>query len=114
MLVSAWLVTCNLYLLHLIVLLNPVFNCSYNLLSSSVDKVTTGTYSFVYFILNVAFVGLLTTATVASASQSASLVALLVITQFLDQVEIRFISQLINGMSSIFQKLLEYFKGTTI
>ena len=46
------------------------------------------------FILNVEFVGLLTTATAGSASGSASLVALLVITQFLGQVKIRLISQL--------------------
>ena len=43
----------------MIVILNPVFNCSKSLLSLSVDKVTTGTHSFVSFILNVAFVGLL-------------------------------------------------------
>ena len=61
---------------------------------------TTGTYNFVSFILNVAFVGLLTAATARSASGSASLVALLVITQFSDQVKIRFISQLINGISN--------------
>ena len=39
------------------------FNCSKSLLSSSVDKVTTGTYNFVSFILNVAPVGLLTATT---------------------------------------------------
>ena len=31
----------DLYLFHLIVLLNPVFNCSKGLLSSSVDRVNT-------------------------------------------------------------------------
>ena len=41
---------------------------------------TTGIYYFVSFILNVAFVGVLT-------ARSASLVALLVITQFSGQVE---------------------------
>ena len=46
------------------------------------------------FILNVGFVGSLTTATAGSASGSASLVALLVITQFLGHVKIRLISQL--------------------
>ena len=74
---------------------NPVFNCSNNLLLSSV---TTGTYNFVPFVSNSAFVGLLTVVTAGSASESASLVALLVITQFSDQVKIRFISQLINGI----------------
>ena len=45
------------------VLLNPVFNCSKSLLSSCAERVTTRTYSFVSFILNVAFVGLLIPAT---------------------------------------------------
>ena len=48
-------------------------------------------------ILNAAFIGLLTAAT----ARSASLVALLVITQFSDQAKIKFISQLINGISSV-------------
>ena len=75
---------------------------------------TTATYSFVSFILNVAFVGLLTAATARSESGSASLVALLVITQFSDQVKIRFISQLINGISNVLQKLHKFFNDTTI
>ena len=75
---------------------------------------TTGTCNFVSFILNVAFLGLLTAAAAGSASGSVSLVALIVITQYLDQVEIRFISQLINGISNVFRKLLKCFNGTTI
>ena len=63
---------------------------------------TTRAYNFVSFILNVAFVGLLTAATAGTASGSASLVALLVIPQFSEQVKIRFVSQLINGISSVF------------
>ena len=63
---------------------------------------TTGAYNFVSFTLNVAFVELLTAVTAGSAPGSASLVALLVITQFSDQVKIRFISQLIKGISSVF------------
>ena len=47
-----WIVICNLYLFHLIVLLNPDFNCSKSFLSFSVDKVTTGTYNFVSVIWN--------------------------------------------------------------
>ena len=66
------------------------------------------------FILNFAFVGLLTAATAGFTSGFASLVALLVNTQFPVDVKIRFISQLINGMSSVLQKLLSYFNGTTI
>ena len=38
----------------------------------------------------------------------------LVITQSLDQVKIRLTSQLINGISSVLQKLLKYFNGTII
>ena len=57
---------------------------------------TTGTYNFVSVILNVASIGLLTAATAGFALASASLVALLVITHFSDQVKTRFISQLIN------------------
>ena len=40
----------------MIVLLNPIFNCSKSFLSFSVDKVTTGRYNFVSVIINVAFV----------------------------------------------------------
>ena len=109
-----WLVISDLYLFHLIFLLNPDFTCSKKLLSPFVDKVTTVTYNFVSFILNFAFVGLLTAATAGFTSGFASLVALLINTQFPVHVKIRFISQLINGMSSVLQKLLSYFNGTTI
>ena len=64
---------------------------------------TPGTYNFVSFILNDAFVGSLTAATTGSASGSTSLVALLAITQFSDQVKIRFNLQLINGMPNVLQ-----------
>ena len=40
--------------------------------------------------------------------------AKLVITQSLDHVKIRLTSQLINGISSVLQKLLKYFSGTII
>ena len=63
-----------LYLFHLIVLLNPVLNCSKAVLSFSVDKVTTGIYNFTSVILNIVFVGLL----IAATAGSAPLVALLV------------------------------------
>ena len=97
----------------MIVLLNPVFNCSKSLLSSSADKVTIGTYNFVSFMLKVAFVGLIP-ATAESASGLSSLVDVLVITQFSDEVRVKDTSQLINGMSSVLQKLLKYFDGTAI
>ena len=46
-----------MYLFHFIVLLNPDFNCSNNLLSFSVDKVTTGTYNLHSVVSNFASVG---------------------------------------------------------
>ena len=98
-----------MYLFHLIVFWKPDFNCSKKLLSSSVDKVTTGTYNFVSFISNVAFAGLSIAATAGFPPRAgtATLVALLVNTHFSDHVKIRFISQLINGMLSFQQKLLK-------
>ena len=89
MLVLAWLVICDLYLFHLIVLLNPVFNCSKNLLSSSVDKVTTGTYNFVSVIVNAAFAGALISC-LAGLSPRAATTAFVIIslkTQFSDHVK---------------------------
>ena len=84
----------------MIVLLNPDFNCSKNLLSSFVDKVTTGTYNFVSLVLNVSFVG-----EVSLRVFVITLLSMLVITQFSDQFK---------GMSKVLQKLFKYFKGTTI
>ena len=75
---------------------------------------TTGTYSFLSFILNVASVGLLIPTTAGSASGLDSLFTFLVITQFLNQVKIKDISQLTNDMSGFLQELLKYFNGTTI
>ena len=65
-------------------------------------------------ILNVAFVGLSIATTAGFALGSASLVALPVDTQFSNHVKIRFSSQLINGMSSVLQKLLKCFNGIAI
>ena len=47
-----WIVTCHLYLFHLIVFLNPDFNFSKSFISFSFDKVTTGAYNFVSYIWN--------------------------------------------------------------
>ena len=77
----------------MIVLLNPVFNCSKSLLSFSADKVTTGTYNLQSVILKTTFVGLLIPVTGGSASGSVYLAALLVITQFSDQVRVKNILQ---------------------
>ena len=82
------------YLFQLIVLLKPDFNCWSNFALSWVDKVTTGTYSFVSVIENF-----------PSAVE-------LVIAQSLDQVKRRLSLQLINGISRVLQKLLKYFNGT--
>ena len=65
-------------------------------------------------ILNVAFVGSSTAAIAEFTSGFASFVALLVNIQFSVYVKIRFISQFINGISSVLQKLLKNFNGTTI
>ena len=69
-------------LFHLIVFLNPIFDCSKTLLLSLVDKVTTGTYSFASIFLKFATAGLLTAATEGSASGSGSLGALLVLQNY--------------------------------
>ena len=98
----------------MIVLLNPVFNCSKSLLSFSADKVTTGTYNLQSLILKIISVGLIIPAIAGSASGSASLVAFFVTTQFSDQVKVKDTSQLINGMSNVLQKLFKCFNGTKI
>ena len=87
--------------------LNPGFNCSKSFVSFSFDNVTTGTYSFVSFILNVVpdggtIGGLRTAFTDISAK-----------TQFFDHVKINSVSQLINGMSKCLQKLPKCFNGIT-
>ena len=81
----------------MIVLLNPVFNCSRSLLSFSADQVTTGTYNLQSVILKVAFVGLLISST-ADQHQDHHL----------------FTSQLINGIPNVLQKLLKCSNATTI
>ena len=65
-------------------------------------------------VLDVAFVGFSTATTSRSAPGLASEVVLLVITQFSVHYKIRFISQLVNGISNVLQKLLKCFNGTTI
>ena len=65
-------------------------------------------------ILNITFVGLLIAATAGFASGFASLVALLVNAQLLDQVKINSTLQLISGTFKFLQKLLKCFNGTII
>ena len=76
-----------MYLYHLIVLLNLIFNCSNSLLLLSADKVTTGTYNFVPVILKVAFVGESSqTSGLSPCAAATNLFSRLVITQFAKQV----------------------------
>ena len=78
-------------------------------MSFSFDKVTTGTYSFVSFILNVTPDG----ATISGLSPYPSLVVISAKIQFLDQVKINCTSQLINGIFKALQKSLKYFSEIT-
>ena len=100
---------------------------------SLVDKVTTR-HTILYIriyriyttntsvILNVAFVAetftagfmLETFAALNSVAAIASLLALLNITQFVDQFKMKDTSQLNNGMSKFLQKLLKCFNATAI
>ena len=57
LLLAASVDICDLYLFHFISLLNPDFKLVNNLISSSLDKVTTGTYNLQSFITNIAPVG---------------------------------------------------------
>ena len=85
-----------MHLFHFIVILNPDFNCSNNLLSFSADKVTTGTYNLQSVISNFALVGELTR---LAAAAGGPLKALPTSTHSLYQDKNNVISQLINGIS---------------
>ena len=106
LLLIAFVVICDLYLFHIISLLNPDFRLVNNLISSSLDKVTTGTYNLQSFIASVAPVG----ASVFPQSKFISR-CMLAITQFLFHVNSKDTSQLINGIFNALQKLLKYFSG---
>ena len=54
LLLAASVDICDLYLFHFISLLNPDFKLVDNLISSFLDKVTTGTYNLQSFIASVA------------------------------------------------------------
>ena len=100
-----------MYLFHFIDLLNPDFNYSNNLLSFSTDKVTTGTCNLQSVISNFASVGELIR---LAAAASGPLKALPTRTHSLYQDKINVISQLINGISKVLQKLPKYFNGMAI
>ena len=110
LLLIASVVICDLYLFHIISLLNPDFRLVNNLISSSLDKVTSGTYNLQsYNLQSVAPVGALSLTTGGPAS--TCLRSKLVITQFLFHFSSKNISQLINGIFSALQNLPKYFNG---
>ena len=80
-----------------------------NLISLSLDKVTTGMYNLQSFIANVAPVGALSLTTGGPASTCLS--SKLVMTHFLFHFSSKDTSQLINGIFSALQKLPKYFNG---
>ena len=90
------LFTFDWYLLRLIVLLKPDYNCCNSFALSWVGKITTRTRSVVSVIANF-----------STPAES-------VITQVDEQVRMRLVSQLIKGISRVLQKLLKYFNGTAI
>ena len=93
------------------VFLNPDFDFSNNLLSFSSDKVTTGTYNLQSVISNFALVGELIQ---FAAAAGGPLKTLPTSAHSLYQDKINVISQLINGISKLLQKLPKYFKGIAI
>ena len=106
LLLIASVVICDLYLFHIISLLNPDFKLFNNLVSSSLDKVTAGTYNLQSVILTVAPVGAL-----SLLPPPMCFCSKLVITQFLSHFNSKDTSQLINGIFSALQKLPKYFNG---
>ena len=66
------------------------------------------------FILSIASVGALISSTGELVLGSSSCFVSSIITQSSDYVKIKFISQLINGVSNVLQKLLRCFNGTKI
>ena len=106
LLLTASVVICDLYLFHIISLLNPDFRLVNNLISSFLDEITAGTYNLQSFILSVAHVG-----TLSLLPPSMSLCSKLVITQFLFYFNSKDTSQLINGIFRDLQKLPKYFNG---
>ena len=106
LLLIASVVICDLYLFHIISLLNPDFKLVSNLISSSLDKVAAGTYNLQSVILSVVSVGVL-----SLLPPPMSLRSKLVITQFLFHFNSKDTSQLVNGIFSALQKLPKYFNG---
>ena len=78
--------------------LSPHLNCCNSFALSWVDKVTARSQCFESVVANVV----------------AWFVAALDITHFAELVKMRLVSQLINGISVVLQKLFKYFNGTII
>ena len=97
---TASVVIYDLYLFHIISLLNPNFKIVNNLILSSLDKVTTGIYNLQSFIARVAPVEV----SVFPPSKFIS-GCILVITQFLFHFNSKGTSQRINGIFNALQKL---------
>ena len=97
---------CDLYFFHFISLLNPDIKLVNNLISSSLDKVTTGMYNLQSFILSVASVE----ASVFPPSKFNSC-CILVVTHFLFHFNSKDTSQLIKDIFNALQKLPKYFNG---
>ena len=102
---------CDLYLFHSISLVNPDFKLVNSLISSSLDKVTTGIYNLQLFIGSIAPVG---DAFTAGGRASICTSSKLVITQFLFHFNSKDTSQLTNGILNALQKLSKYFNGIAI
>ena len=109
LLLAASVDICDLYLFHIIYLLNPDFKLVNSLISSSLDKVTTDTYKLQSFIANVAPIGALSLT--IGGPTLITLFSKLVITQFLSHFNSKDTSQLINGIFNALQKLPTYFNG---
>ena len=106
LLLTASVVICDLYIFHIISLLNSDFKLVNNLISLSLDKITAGTYNLQLFIASVAPVGAL-----SLLPPPMSISSKLIITQFLSHFNSKDTSQLINGIFNALQKLPRYFNG---
>ena len=100
---------CDLYLFHSISLVNPDFKLVNSLISSSLDKVTTGIDNLNSFMASVGSVG--APSLLGGLFSSIALCSKLVIMQFLFHFNSKGTSQLINGMFNAPQKLPKYFNG---
>ena len=109
LLLIASVVICDLYLFHVISLVNPDFKLVNDLISSFLDKVTTGTYNLQSFMARLAPVGGLSLAGVLAPA--IALCYKLVIMQFLFHFNSKDTSQLINGIFNALQRLPKYFNG---